>query len=288
MVKSNDIEIFNPLDVRKHKARAAKTFEHFDFLHQWVMGQFDERLSMIRREFKNVLHIGGRGADRLKNKFPDLIIQDESIDFFPNVIASPEFSPYETASFDLILSALDLHVVNDLPGALLQIRKSLEPDGLFLGALFGGETLHELRDCLTKTELSLKNGASPRVSPFADKQQMGALMQRAGFALPVVDSEIITVTYDNMFKLMLDLRGMGETNSIQARSRVNPGKAYFMEAANAYQQSYAEDNGRIPASFEIIFVLGWSPHPSQQKALKPGSAKKRLAEALQTEEIKTP
>jgi NADH dehydrogenase [ubiquinone] 1 alpha subcomplex assembly factor 5 len=112
-------------------------------------------------------------------------------------------------------------------------------------------------------------------------------MQRAGFALPVIDSEIITVTYDHMFKLMHDLRGMGETNAIQARSRINPGKAYFMEAANTYQQNYAEDDGRIPASFEIIFVLGWSPHASQQKPLKPGSAEKRLAEALNTEEIKT-
>jgi NADH dehydrogenase [ubiquinone] 1 alpha subcomplex assembly factor 5 len=287
MVKASEIEIFNPLDVRRHKARSAKNFEHFDFLHQWAMSQFDERLSMIRREFKNVLHIGGRGSETLKNKFPNLIVQDESADFRPHVIASPEFAPYEAASFDLILSALDMHAVNDLPGALLQIRKSLKPDGLFLGALFGGETLHELRTSLTKTELSLKNGASPRVSPFADKQQMGALMQRAGFALPVIDSEIITVTYDHMFKLMHDLRGMGETNAIQARSRINPGKAYFMEAANTYQQNYAEDDGRIPASFEIIFVLGWSPHASQQKPLKPGSAEKRLAEALNTEEIKT-
>jgi hypothetical protein len=135
-----------------------------------------------------------------------------------------------------------------------------------------------------QAELTLKNGASPRVFPFADKQQAGALLQRAGFALPVVDSDILTVTYDTMFKLMHDLRGMGESNIIAARNRTNPGKAFFMEAARHYAERFSDPDGRIRASFEIIYMIGWAPHESQQKPLRPGSAKTRLAEALKTQE----
>jgi SAM-dependent methyltransferase len=204
-----------------------------------------------------------------------------------NVIADEEFMPFADDSFDLITSTLNLHSVNDLPGALLQIKKSLKSDGLFLASLFGGETLFELRECLAAAEIELKGGISPRVFPFADKQQLGALLQRAGFNLPVVDSEIITVTYENIFGLLKDLRGMGERNIIRDRHRQNPGKALYMRAAEIYAQKYSEPDGRIRASFEIIFLLGWSPHESQQKPLRPGSATKRLSEALGAQEIKT-
>lgn len=288
MVETNDIEIFCPRTLRARKTRSAAQFSEYSFLHQWATRQMLDRLGDIKRAFQNVLHIGGRSGGDFKERFSNLIIQDEVEAFAPDVVADAQFMPYAPGSFDLILSTLDLHTINDLPGSLLQIRKTLKPDGLFMAALFGGESLHQLRQSLTEAELSLKGGISPRVSPFADKQQMGGLLQRAGFSLPVVDSEIITVTYENMFKLMRDLRGMGESNAIAKRSRANPGKALFFEAARQYQEKYAEEDGRIPAHFEIIFLLGWCPHSSQQQPLKPGSADIRLADALRTEEIKTP
>jgi SAM-dependent methyltransferase len=279
---NTDIEIFNPADVRRFKSRALKNFQPYNFLYDWAAHQTLERLKDIKREHTKILHIGKRHSAFYKTAFPALeIFQD-----------GPEqdigLLPLENAAYDLILSTLDLHTINDLPGALSQIRNGLKPDGLFLASLFGGETLFELRNSLTYAEMTTKGGASPRVFPFADKQQLGALLQRAGFALPVIDSEILTVTYENIFKLMHDLRGMGESNAIAARSRKNPGRAFFMEAAQHYQQKFSEPDGRIRASFEIIFLLGWAPHASQPKALKPGSAKNRLADALMTTEIKTP
>ncbi len=204
-----------------------------------------------------------------------------------NVYADEEFFPFADESFDLVLSTLNLHAINDLPGALLQTRKSLKPDGLFLAAMLGGETLHELRHVMTQAEMNIRGGISPRIFPFADKQQMGALLQRAGFSLPVVDSDILTVTYDNVFKLFHDLRYMGEGNAIAARDKTPPGKKFFLEAARLYQEQFAEPDGRITASFEIIFLTGWAPHASQQKPLRPGSAETSLAEALKTHEIKT-
>jgi hypothetical protein len=153
--------------------------------------------------------------------------------------------------------------------------------------MFGGETLKELRNSLMNAELKTKGGLSPRVFPFADKQDMGALLQRAGYNLPVVDSDFVTVTYEHIFKLMKDLRGMGENNIIIERSKVNPGRALFFKAAELYHKEFAEEDGRIPATFEVIFLHGWAPHESQQKPLQPGSAQKRLADALNTQEIKT-
>lgn len=204
-----------------------------------------------------------------------------------SIFADEEFLPFANESFDLVLGTLNLHTVNDLPGALLQIRKSLKPDGLFLASMLGGETLYELRQVMTQAEMNTRGGISPRIAPFADKQQMGALLQRAGFNLPVVDSDIITVTYDNIFKLFHDLRYMGEGNAIAARDKTPPGKKLFMEAARLYQEQFAGADGRITASFEIIFLTGWAPHSSQQKPLRPGSAETSLADALSTREIKT-
>jgi SAM-dependent methyltransferase len=202
-----------------------------------------------------------------------------------DIYADEEFLPFADQSFDLVLSSLSLHTVNDLPGALLQIRNALKPDGLFLGAMLGGETLYELRQVLAEAEIVVRNGAAPRVFPFADKPQAGALLQRAGFNLPVIDSEIVTVTYENIFKLMRDLRMMGEGNAILKRDKTFPGKALFMEAARLYQEKFAESDGRIRATFEIIFMIGWAPHASQQKPLPRGSAQKSLAEHLGTSEI---
>ena len=252
-------------DARKRALNRAESIDgDFGFLRKHAAENIEDRRQDIKRTLKDMLMLQPAHWDN----------EIEALDV-------------EGQNFDLITSVLDLHAVNDLPGLLLQIRQRLKPDGLFLGAMFGGETLHQLRTTLMQTEIDLKNGVSPRVFPFADKQQMGALLQRAGYALPVIDSEIVTVTYDNMFKLMHDLRGMGETNIIAERSRQNPGKEFFMKAAEHYQKNFADADGRIEATFEIIYLIGWAPDESQQKPLKPGSAEKRLSDALNTDEIKT-
>ena len=191
-----------------------------------------------------------------------------------------EILPTEPQSHDLILAPLQLHHINDLPGMLIQIRRALKADGLFLGAMFGGGTLWQLKEALTQTEIALKGGLSPRISPFADKQQMGGLMQRAGFALPVVDSDIVTVTYKDIFALMHDLRGMGENNILSARDKSYPGRDFFKQAGAYYQDHFSGSDGRIEASFEIIFLTGWAPHDSQQKPLRPGSAEQSLKDVL--------
>ena len=283
----NDIQIFDRDLIKQRRARALKNFSDHDFLFEWSKNQISDRLMDVTRNFDLALHIGGRCPISSKhskiNHLWTMDITDQNADGY--IQASEEFLPFATQSLDMVMSNLCLHSVNDLPGTLLQIRQSLKPDGLFLASMLGGETLHELRQVLTDTELELYGGISPRISPFADKPQMGDLLQRAGYALPVVDSDIITVTYDNVFKLFADLRGMGESNTILARNKTPVGKEFFMRAAQLYHERHSEPDGRIVASFEVIFLLGWAPHQSQQKPLKPGSAKHSLAEALGTNEI---
>lgn len=272
----DSIVIFDRQALKKVRARTSEQLCAHDFLIQWTKENLFSRLQDIKRIFKNRLYFDRQGAAL------ELPHQKQK-----NIFLDEEFFPLRNESLDLIISTLTLHSTNDLPGCLLQMKKSLKPDGLFMAALFGGETLHELRASLMHAELELTDGASPRVFPFTDKQQMGALMQRAGYALPVVDSEIVTVTYDNIFKLMHDLRGMGESNIIVNRNRKPPARDLFMKAGQYYADHYSDPDGRIRATFEIIFVAGWSPHESQQKPLKPGSAQTRLADALKSEEIKT-
>ena len=190
----------------RHRRMHRKTTQGM-FLEDWAYRQIQDRLEDINRHF------------------------DARIDLTDQTHFDEEYLPFALQSLGLLTSVLRLHALNDLPGALIQIKRALKPDGLFLAALFGGETLYELRESLSYGEIKNRGGMSPRVFPFADKQQMGALMQRAGFALPVIDSEIVTVTYDNMFKLMTDLRDIGESNVIVARDKRNPGRAMFMEAA---------------------------------------------------------
>lgn len=245
------------------------------------MREIIERLGIVRRKFPLCIQIGARGPDLPAENFGI----ETQIMTGRDVICEEDFFPFAPQSADLIVSALTLHTVNDLPGALLQIRQSLKPDGLFVASILGGETLHELRTCLSEAELELSGGLTPRVAPFADKPQMGGLLQRAGFALPVVDSDIVTVTYDSIFPLMKDLRLMGEGNAIAERSKHFTARRLFLRAGELYAQKFADPDGRIRASFEIIFLLGWAPHASQQQPLKPGSAKTRLAEFLGTDEI---
>jgi len=201
------------------------------------------------------------------------------------VVADEEALPFRDASLDLVVSGLALHFANDLPGVLAQIRRALKPDGLLLAALLGGDTLTELRQAFAEAESEIEGGASPHVAPFAELRQVGALLQRAGFALPVTDVERVTVRYNSAFDLMQDLRRMGATNPLVARRRVPLRRATFMRMAEIYARRFADADGRIRATFDILWLSGWAPHPDQQQPLKPGSAKARLADALGAREI---
>jgi SAM-dependent methyltransferase len=203
----------------------------------------------------------------------------------PKVGADEELLPFGDGVLDLVVSALALHHVNDLPGTLAQIRRALKPDGLLLAAMLGGETLRELREAFLVAEAEVEGGASPRVAPFADIRDLGGLLQRAGFALPVADAETVTVTYATPLDLMRELRRMGATNALVARRRTPLKRATLLRAAEVYIERFGAD-GRAPATFEIATLTGWVPHESQQKPLRPGSATVRLADALGTTERK--
>jgi SAM-dependent methyltransferase len=205
----------------------------------------------------------------------------------PLVAADEEALPFRDASLDLVVSALALQFVNDLPGVLVQVRRALKPDGLFLAALIGGDTLTELRQSFAAAESEIEGGVSPRVAPFADLRDLGTLLQRAGFALPVTDTDRVIVRYDGAFGLMRDLRRMGATNALLDRRRTPLKRATLMRMAEIYAQRFADSDGRLRATFEIVWLSGWAPHPDQQQSLKPGSARARLADALGTREIST-
>lgn len=196
------------------------------------------------------------------------------------VVGDEEHLPFRNQSFDLVFSPLSLHWTNDLPGALIQLRRALKPDGLLLAAMFGGGTLHELRQSLMAAELEVEDGVSPRVSPFAEIRDAGGLLQRAGLALPVADMDTITVTYEHPLKLLADLRGMGEQNCIIERRRSFMRRQTLMRAMEIYLERYSLPDGRVSATFEVIYLTGWSPHESQQQPLRPGQATSRLADAL--------
>ena len=274
--------------VRRKKIRAARNISDNDFLYNHALRSLTDRLGVIRREFPNALLIGGASDpthdEKLKSaahiKHLNCIDIADIRGRIHAIIGDEEFLPFAPESFDLILSNLSLQDANDFPGALIQIRRSLKPDGAFLGAFLGGETLKELRECLMLAEISVKGGVSPRVSPFADRQQAGALMQRAQFTLPVVDSEKVIVTYKDIYALMRDLRGMGLGNTLTQRSRAYSGRRFFQEAGNIYRQKYTDVKGLLEATFEMIFVIGWAPHESQPKPLARGSATHRLADIL--------
>jgi SAM-dependent methyltransferase len=206
---------------------------------------------------------------------------------FLRVGADEETLPFADGSLDLVTSALTLQFVNDLPGTLIQIRRALKPDGLLLAAVVGGESLAELREAIAAAESEIEGGISPRVAPFADVQELGALMQRAGFALPVIDNERLVVRYDSVFALMRDLRRMGATNVLHERRRKPLKRATLRRMTEIYAERFSDADGRLRASFEIVWLSGWAPHESQQRPLKPGSATQRLADALGTSEIST-
>ncbi len=282
--------IFDRSLARLRLARAAACGTIDDFLLVRAIEDFDARLSAIKREFSDVVDVGTpaprlavwlveRLRPRLLVRLAPLI-ETAGDTRLLRLIGDEENLPVAPESFELAVTALSLQNLNDLPGALLQLRRVLRPDGLFLGCLLGGTSLHELRTALGVAETEMSGGVSPRVAPFADVRDMGGLLQRAGFALPVADSEIVTVRYASMFGLMADLRAMGATNALTARLRKPAAKGFFIRAADVYAQRFADPDGRIRATFEMIFLSGWAPHESQQKPLAPGSATMRLSEAL--------
>ncbi len=279
--------VFDRAQIKHNRKRCANKFGDHDFLFQWSKNQLSERIYDINRSFAKVLQIGSRGAilQDQHDKIGNMVTMDLTGKPVQNcggayIQASEEFLPIATKSMDLVISNLSLHSVNDLVGTFAQIHSCLKDDGVFIASMLGGETLYELRKIMMEVELSMLGGASPRIFPFADKVQMGGLLQRANFALPIVDSDVITVTYDSAFKLLHDLRNMGEGNAIAARDKTPLGKEFFMQVAQKYHEQFAGEDGRIEASFEVIFLLGWTPHESQQKPLPRGSTKHSLTEIL--------
>lgn len=287
-------DLFDRKLLRLRRERAARSDDPPDFLLRRAGEEIVERLGAIERRFSPVLTIGAMPAPFRKalrglggdgpfidmESSPALLPRGDG----PALCGDEEALPFKDGSLGLVISALTLHFANDLPGALVQIRRALAPDGLFLGAVLGGRTLAELREAFIEAETEQEGGASPRVMPMGDIRDYGALLQRAGFALPVADADPVTVTYASPLGLLRDLRGMGAANMLLARRRTFLRRATLARALEIYQQRFALPNGRVSASFEIIHLAGWGPHESQQKPLKPGSAAARLADALGVEE----
>lgn len=276
--------------LRRRRERAARNWDRQAFLKQEIAERLVERLDDIRRTFPLALDLGCHGDEVStalgeRSGIGHLIRADLGLGFArraqgPALVADEEALPFAAGRFDLVLSAMDLHWVNDLPGALIQIRRILRPDGLFLGAMLGGATLWQLRQALAAAESEVEGGLSPRVSPFADLRDAAGLLQRTGFALPVADSETIEVEYDNALSLMRELGAMGESNLVAERRRGLTRRTTLLRAAEIYGERFSQPSGRIAASFEVLFLHGWTPHESQQKPLRPGAAARRLAEAL--------
>ncbi|HPF79284.1 MAG TPA: methyltransferase domain-containing protein, partial [Alphaproteobacteria bacterium] len=252
---TDNIFVFDRNLIRRNRNRAATSLPEHGFLIDWSMKQIENRLQDVKRKFPTALQIGCRSDLNFSPSFgiENLYRLDIAENLNPTIHADEELLPFAAESFDLIISPLNLHNTNDLPGVLSQIKYCLKPDGLFIASMLGGETLYELRQIMNKVEMDMSGGIHPRIAPFADMPQMGSLMQRAGFNLPVIDSEKVTVTYDNIFNLMKDLRFMGEGNAMISRSRKFTTREFFARVAAEYAYTFAESDGRIPATFEVIF-----------------------------------
>lgn len=278
---------FEPRLVRQRKRRAR--LHEAAFLHERAAEDLAERLEAIPRPFGRALVLGGgglfetavRARPELAARISEMIHADVALG---DVVLDLEQLPFAAETFDLIVSPLALHSVNDLPGALIQLRLALKPDGLMLASLFGGETLHELRLSLLEAESEIVGGAAMRVAPFADLQDIASLLQRAGYALPAADRDVVTVRYGEPMRLLADLRAMGETAALAERSPRGLSRRILTRASDIYRERFGDADGRVRATFEVLTATGWAPHEGQQKPLKPGSAKTRLADALGTKE----
>lgn len=283
-------EIFDRRQLARRRDRAAPLAPAHAFLLAHIADDLADRLSLIRRSFPLALNLGAhegslsrrlRGAAGIglmidAEMSPQLLARCDG----PCVLADEERLPFRPESLDLVVSGLSLQLVNDLPGTLVQIRRALKPDGLFLAAMLGGATLTELRQAFVAAEAEVEGGASPRVAPFADVRDLGGLLQRAGFTLPVTDSDVLTVGYGSALELMRDLRAMGAANILHDRRRTFLRRTTLIRAVEIYAERFARADGRVTATFEIVTLTGWAPHANQQKPLQPGSAKARLAQAL--------
>ncbi|HXG79837.1 MAG TPA: methyltransferase domain-containing protein [Methyloceanibacter sp.] len=291
---SDDRLLFDRTLLRTRRERFAHEIEAREFLLAHVAHEISERVALMLRPFPRALDLGayhgllGRKIATLPSV--ESVVYAESAYAFaalcprPALVCDEDLLPFKQASFNLIVSGLALHRVNDLPGALIQIRHALAPDGLFMAALLGAGALVELREALLEAEAEMEGGASPRISPFGDIRDYGALLQRAGFALPVTDSETLSVLYPDPRTLMHEVRALGGGNVLLARSRKPLSRQTLARAESLYRARHETAEGKVKASFEIVYLSGWAPDPSQQKPLKPGSAAKRLAEALGTVE----
>jgi SAM-dependent methyltransferase len=265
-------DLFDHELLAQRRARAASFGVEGEFLHREIADQVSERLEEVNKTFTDVAIVGPR-ADLWTELLGGKAVKDQETLYL------------KEGSLDLVIHGLALHWANDPVGQLVQMRRSLKPDGLMIAAMFGGQTLNELRTSLAEAETEIEGGLSPRIAPMGEIRELGALIQRAGLALPVADSVKLTVTYETPLHLMRDLRAMGETNVMHARRKTPMRRETLMRAMDIYAEHFAEPDGRIPATFEIVFLTGWAPSETQQKPLRPGSAKARLADALQVPEL---
>lgn len=289
-------QIFDRAVLARRRARVSRSAGEYDFLLARVADDIADRLSIVRRTFPLAANVGAHhgvvsrriagiaGVESIidVDGTPELVLAAPGM----RVVAEEDALPFADGSLDLVVSGLALQLTNDLPGALIQIRRALKPDGLLLAAMLGGATLKELREAWLAAEAEVSGGASPRVAPFADVRDMGALLQRAGFALPVVDSETVTVNYPDPFALMREVKAMGASNMLTARRRMPVTRRLLLRAAEIYVERFAAADGRVPATFEILTLTAWAPDQSQPKPLRPGSAQTRLADALGVKEGK--
>jgi SAM-dependent methyltransferase len=268
-------DLFDHELLAQRRARAASFGIEGEFLHREIADQVSERLEEVNKTFTRAAVIGPKA------------------DLWAEMLGGTTFSPVkdqetldlEESSLDLVIHGLALHWANDPVGQLVQMRRALKPDGLMIAAMFGGQTLNELRTALAEAETEVEGGLSPRIASMGEIRDLGGLIQRAGLALPVADSVNLTVTYETPLHLMRDLRAMGETNVMHARRKTPMRRETLMRAMDIYAEHFAEPDGRIPATFEIVFLTGWAPSETQQKPLRPGSAKARLADALEVPEL---
>ncbi len=254
----------------RNRIRAARA--PADFLHLAAVDEINDRLAMVNKSFTAPAIVSGYPAF-WQPAFPDAlcVTDDDTLDLVPD-------------AHDLVIHAMSLHWANDPVGQIIQCRRALRPDGLLLAILFGGETLHQLRASLAQAESDITGGLSPRVAPMGEIRDLGALLQRAGLALPVADTVPLTASYSDTRALMRDLRAMGETSALAARPRHFTRRAVLDRAEQYYHQAFGDVDGRIPATFDMVFLTGWAPDASQPKPLRPGSAAARLADALGTQE----
>ena len=282
------MKIFDRGLVLRHRERAAPNFSRHNFLFAEVGDQLVDRLGEIKRRFETVLDLGGHdgyvarkvqalpGVDRVI--CCDLSRSMLALAQGERIVVDEEYLPFKHGYFSLILSNLSLHWVNDLPGSLVQIRQSLKADGFFLASVFGGQTLRELREAFSEAEKARGADPSPRISPFMDIRDAGSLLQRSGFSLPAVVTETLTVHFDSAYALLRDLKGMGESNALLSRSQAS--KDLFKDAMRQYHERFQTEEGKVFASFEILYLSGWAPDPSHPRALPRGSARMSLKDVL--------